>query len=76
MYSKLNKACYISSQQASSVAYASADAKIHPDLGEVWELGSSVFTCIGAMAPPSRTGPSLEVFTGFPLQLIFAKVIR
>jgi len=57
MYSKLNKACYISSQQANSVPYASADAKIHPDLGA--GVGSSVFTCIGAMAPPPQPNGTL-----------------
>jgi len=37
---------------------------------------SSVFTCIGALGtPPAERGPSLES-TGFPLQLIFAEVIR
>ena len=38
---------------------------------------SSVFTCIGALGTPSRTGPlARKYLPGFPLQLIFAKVIR
>ena len=38
---------------------------------------SAVFTCIGALGtpPPQPNGaPRKKVFTGFPLQLIFAKV--
>jgi len=34
-----------------------------------------VFTCIGAPGtPPAERAPRYKVFTGFPLQLIFAKV--
>jgi len=36
---------------------------------------SSVFTCIEALGTPQPKGaPRYKVFTGFPLQLIFAKV--
>ena len=36
---------------------------------------SAVFTCIGALGTPQPNGaPRKKVFTGFPLQLIFAKV--
>jgi len=37
---------------------------------------SAVFTCIGPWAPPPQPNgaPRKKVFTGFPLQLIFAKV--
>jgi len=40
-------------------------------------LCSSVFTCIGALGTANRTGPlARKYLPGFPLQLIFAKVIR
>ena len=36
---------------------------------------SAVFTCIGTLGTPSRTGPlARKYLPGFPLQLIFAKV--
>ena len=38
---------------------------------------SSIFTCIGALGTPQpNVAPRWKVFTGFPLQLMFAKVIR
>jgi len=38
---------------------------------------SSIYLHWGPGHPPAERGPSLEsIFTGFPLQLFFAKVIR
>jgi len=37
----------------------------------------SIYLHCGPGHPPAERGPSLEsIFTGFPLQLFFAKVIR
>jgi len=39
-------------------------------------IGTSALLALGPWASPAERAPRKKVFTGFPLQLIFAKVIR
>jgi len=46
----------------------------HGGAGELDSRTVASLRALGPWAPPAERGPSLESITGFPLQLIFAKV--